>query len=145
MTVLGDIDKPVLRVVGDRVRVLLDGSMSEGRFELFELEGDQGSGPPPHAHPWLESYFILEGEVSIECGDEKSLAGPGATVVIPAGTVHRFEIASPMARFVIASSGDRASVFFTDLSENAPEAPSPETLPGIIEVAKRNGLTSPLF
>jgi hypothetical protein len=45
----------------------------------------------------------------------------------------------------VATTGDRASVFFRDLSQNAPGAPTPENLPGIVEVAKRNGLTSPIF
>jgi quercetin dioxygenase-like cupin family protein len=145
MATISALESDVLRVVGDRVRVLVDGSASDGTFELFVLEGDEGSGPPPHAHPWIESYFVLDGEVRIDCAGEPSLAGPGTTVVIPAETVHRFEIATPTARFIIATSGDRASRFFADLSANAPDAPSPETLPGIIEVAKRNGLTSPLF
>ena len=84
------------------------------------------------------------GEVLVERGGESAIVGPGATVVVPAGEVHRFEIASPTARFLVATTGDRASAFFRDLSAHAPDAPSPETMPGIIEVARRNGLTSPL-
>jgi quercetin dioxygenase-like cupin family protein len=145
MAIIHEVESARLRVVGDRLRVLVDGAATGGGFELFELEGDQGSGPPPHAHAWLESYVVLDGEVLVERAGQSAVVGPGATVVVPAGEVHRFEITSPTARFLVATTGDRASVFFRDLSANAPEAPSPETMPGIIEVAKRNGLTSPLF
>ena len=139
------LETDTLRVAGDRIRVVVDAGTSGDRFELFELEGDVGSGPPPHAHPWLETYLMLDGEVSVELGGERQQVGPGAVVVVPAGVVHRFEIASPTARFVIATSGGAASHFFRDLDATSPGAPTPETLPAMIEVAKRHGLTSPLF
>jgi quercetin dioxygenase-like cupin family protein len=139
------VEPDVLSVVGDQLRIILDGQTSSGTFELFEVQGHLGSGPPPHAHPWLEAYFILDGQVLVELDGDQSLAEPGNSVVVPAGRVHRFEIASTTARFLVATSGDRASVFFRDLSQNAPGAPTPENLPGIVEVAKRNGLTSPIF
>jgi quercetin dioxygenase-like cupin family protein len=145
MSVTTAVESDVLSVVGDQLRVLVDGATSGGTFELFEVQGDLGSGPPPHAHPWLEAYFILDGQVLVELDGQPSLAEPGTSVVVPAGETHRFEIMSPTARFIVATTGDRASVFFRDLSQNAPGAPTPENLPGIVEVAKRNGLTSPIF
>ncbi|HET6792984.1 MAG TPA: cupin domain-containing protein [Acidimicrobiales bacterium] len=145
MAIVTATDSDILHVVGDRMKVLLDGAATDGSFELFDFEGDKGSGPPPHAHPWLESYYVLDGEMLIEWGDQREIVGPGTTAVIPPLCLHRFEIMSPLARFLIATTGDRASRFFADLSANAPGAPTPENLPGIIEVAKRNGLTSPLF
>lgn len=145
MGVITAVESDVLSVVGDRLRVIVEGTTSSGAFELFELTGDLGSGPPPHAHPWLEAYFILDGQVLVELNGQSSLAEAGASVVVPAECVHRFEIVSATARFIVATTGDRASVFFRDLSQNAPGAPTPENLPGIVEVAKRNGLTSPIF
>jgi quercetin dioxygenase-like cupin family protein len=145
MSVITAVESDVLSVVGDQLRVLVDGAASGGSFELFQLQGDLGSGPPPHAHPWLEAYFILDGQVLVELDGQRSLAEPGTSVVVPTGQIHRFEITSPSARFIVATTGDRASVFFRDLSQNAPGAPTPENLPGIVEVAKRNGLTSPIF
>ena len=145
MSVVTAVDSDVLSVVGDRLRVIVDGKESESAFELFHFEGDLGSGPPFHAHPWTEAYFILDGKLSLEIGDEHTVGEAGTSAVVPAGVVHRFEVASPTATFIVATSGGRASDFFRDLSANAPGAPTPENLPGIIEVAKRNGLTSPLF
>ncbi len=145
MGIVTAVESDVLQVVGDRVRVLVEGRDSGDTFEMFEVTGDAGSGPPPHAHPWIETYLVLEGNVLVEIGDEQTIAEPGTSAIVPAGTVHRFEIATETARFIVATTGAGASRFFRDMSANAPGAPTPENLPGIVEVAKRNGLTSPLF
>lgn len=138
-------DNDVLDVVGDRLRVIVDGSETDSAFEVFDVEGDQGSGPPPHAHPWTESFYVIEGELAVMVGEEQTLAGPGTSVLVPAGTVHTFQVASRRARFITTTSGDRASAFFRDLASTAPGAPTDATMPLVVEVAKRNGLTSPLF
>jgi quercetin dioxygenase-like cupin family protein len=145
MAILSMTDTTTLDVVGDRVRVLVDGTANGGQFELFDVEGEQASGPPPHAHPWFESYLVLDGELLIEVDGVGQVVGAGTTVHIPAGTVHRYEIATPTARFIVATAGTGAGKLFTDLSANAPGLPTPETMGAVIEVAKRNGLTSPLF
>jgi quercetin dioxygenase-like cupin family protein len=127
------------------MRVLVDGNESGSAFEMFLVDGDEGSGPPPHAHPWLESYYVIDGKVLVEIEGEQTIAEPGTAAVVKAGQVHRFEVMTPTARFIVATDGRDASSFFRDLSANAPGAPTPGNLPQIIEVAKRNGLTSPLF
>ncbi|MFN0089608.1 MAG: cupin domain-containing protein [Acidimicrobiales bacterium] len=134
-----------LRVVGDEITVVADGPVTGGGFELFVLDGPEGSGPPPHAHPWFESYVVLEGEVLVSVDGSERLLTEGDTAIVPAGAVHTFTIRSSRARFSVATSGDKASAFFADLSARVPGAPTPETLPGVIEVAKRHGLSSPLF
>lgn len=145
MSVVTAARSDILQVVGDRLRVLVEGNDSGDVFEMFVVEGDQGSGPPPHTHSWFEAYYILDGELLVEIGDERTICEAGASAQVPAGIVHRFEVSSLTARFIVATTGPKASQFFRDLSENAPGAPTQENLPGIVEVAKRNGLTSPLF
>ena len=102
-------------------------------------------GIESHGVARLESYYVIEGELLVEIEGAQTLAGPGTSAVVKAGQVHRFEVASPTVRFIVATDGTSASGFFRDLSANAPGLPTPENLPQIIEVAKRNGLTSPLF
>ena len=44
-----------------------------------------------HVHPNQEERFeILSGEVGFKVGREKTVAGPGQRLVVPAGTPHRF-------------------------------------------------------
>lgn len=131
-----------LRVLEDRVRVDVAG----GQLEIFELSGPADSGPPPHAHPWDEAYIGLDGEVEVTMGDSPRTLLPGDVVCIPAGVMHSFRIVSGTARFRLVTSGHRASAFFADMHANTPaDVPMADALPDVIEVARRNGLSSPLF
>ena len=51
-----------LNVVGELVTVLASGDATAG-YEIFLQEGPEGSGPPPHSHPWDESFFVTRGTV----------------------------------------------------------------------------------
>jgi quercetin dioxygenase-like cupin family protein len=131
-----------LNVVGDHVEVLSAG----GPYEVFRVSGPADSGPPPHAHPWDESFLALSGEVEVMITDEMVRLSPGSFVSVRAGTLHSYRIASSEATFVAITSGHRASTFFDDVDAHVPQGPpSAETLPMLIEVARRNSLTSPLF
>lgn len=134
--------RQTLNVVGDLIVPLLS---CEG-FELFELTGPADSGPPPHRHDWDEGYVVLDGELLIGGDDGEHRAGPGAQVTIPRGQLHWYRILSPTTRFLVVTSGTGAGRFFRDADANVGHgAPTPQTLPDLITVAKRNGLTSPLF
>jgi len=51
-----------LDIVGEHVTVLASGEAAAG-YEIFLQRGPEGSGPPPHTHPWDESFFVLKGEI----------------------------------------------------------------------------------
>ena len=135
-----------LVVASDRLTVLLTHGDSGAPFEVFELEGPRDSGPPPHAHAWVESYYVIEGEVLTSFDGIDRVAKAGDFVTVAAGTVHSYRILSDTAKALVTTSGNGASKFFADMDANvAPGFPTAETLPVIVEVAKRNGLTSPIF
>jgi hypothetical protein len=48
---------PALDIVGEHVTVLASGEATEG-YEVFLQRGPEGSGPPPHSHPWDESFYL---------------------------------------------------------------------------------------
>jgi hypothetical protein len=78
--------------------------------------------------------------------DITTILTPGQFLSAEAGMLHSYRILSESATFLVITGGSRASNFFADLDAHAPHGvPTPETLPAIIEVAKRNGLSSPLF
>jgi uncharacterized protein len=130
-----------LRAVGDTIEVLRSG----GSLELFRLSGPRDSGPPPHAHPWDEAHIGISGEVEVHIGDDVTVLRAGDVLCAPAGTLHSYRILSEEASFHVITSGHRASAFFADLDEHIDRNASPGALPMILEVAKRNGLSSPLF
>ena len=140
-TIAQPTDGTRLRVVGDIVRVLIDSEETGGAYELFELEGPEGSGPPPHAHPWEETYLVVEGEADLYLEGTKSRVTPGCFVRIPAGDTHGYRIRSKSAKFVVLTSPGGASRFFTEL--DAETAGSCEDMDKIAAVALRHGFTLP--
>jgi quercetin dioxygenase-like cupin family protein len=46
-----------LNVVGEKITVLAS-SAQTGGYEIFLQTGPEGSGPPPHSHPWDESFYV---------------------------------------------------------------------------------------
>lgn len=128
-----------LRVVGDMVRVLATSQQTGGAYEIFELEGPEGSGPPPHAHPWSEAYMVLEGEADVLLDGAHSRATAGCFYHIPAGRTHAYRILSKSAKFVVITSPAGASSFFTEL--DAETAGSCEDMGKVMAVAMRHGFT----
>jgi quercetin dioxygenase-like cupin family protein len=128
-----------LRVVGDVVRVLASSAQTGGAYEIFELEGPEGSGPPPHAHPWVEAYVVTEGEADVYIEGTKLSATPGCFFHIPAGTTHGYRIRSQSAKFVVITSPAGASDFFHEI--DAETAGSCEDMGKIMAVAMKHGFT----
>jgi quercetin dioxygenase-like cupin family protein len=128
-----------LRVAGDVVRVLASSQQTGGAYEIFELEGPEGSGPPPHAHPWAEAYVVMEGEADVIVDGAQSVATTGCFYHIPAGTTHTYRIRSKSAKFVVITSPSGASNFFTEL--DAETAGSCEDMGKVMAVAMKHGFT----
>jgi quercetin dioxygenase-like cupin family protein len=79
-------------VSGERITFLQTAADTAGERLEFELElAADGQVPGAHVHPEQEERFhVLEGEMTFRLGLRRIVAGPGETVVVPAGRVHRF-------------------------------------------------------
>ena len=81
--------------------VLADGSDTGGRFSLMEQLLPKGSGPGPHKHTWSdETFYMLDGEITLLVGDEIRTARKGDFVMVPRSTRHAFRVDSETARFL---------------------------------------------
>jgi quercetin dioxygenase-like cupin family protein len=129
---------PALNIVGEHVTVLASGEATES-YEVFLQRGPEGSGPPPHSHPWDESFFVVKGHVDFGIGGESTTASPGTLVHLPAGTVHWFRFGRGGAEMVSMTSRLGASKLFTDLAREV--APVDPDLGKLAEVGARHGLT----
>ncbi len=128
---------PSLDIVGEHVTVLASGAQTEG-YEVFLQRGPEGSGPPPHSHPWDESFFVTKGRIDFGIGPESTTALPGTLVHLPAGTVHWFRFGAGGGEMVSMTSRLGASRMFADMArEIAPEAPD---LQRLAEVGMPHGL-----
>lgn len=128
---------PTLNIVGEHVTVLASGEATKG-YEIFLQRGHEGSGPPPHHHPWDESFYVVKGEIDFGIGAETKTASPGTLVHLPAGTVHWFRFARGGGEMISITSRLGASSMFTDMArEIASVNPDLEKL---AEVCGRHGL-----
>ncbi len=70
-------------------------------------------GPPLHRHPYTdEGFYIAEGEITFQIGDQELVAGPGSFVFIPRGTVHTAHMSGsvPMRGMLLLSPGNAEHV-----------------------------------
>ena len=128
---------PALNIVGEHVIVLASGELTEG-YEIFFQRGPEGSGPPPHSHPWDESFFVTKGEIDFGIGAESTTASPGTLVHLPAGVVHWFRFGKGGGEMLSMTSRLGASKMFADLAREV-EPVNPD-LQKLAEVGARHGL-----
>jgi quercetin dioxygenase-like cupin family protein len=128
---------PPLDVVGEQITVLASGEATGG-YEVFLQRGPEGSGPPPHSHPWDESFYVVKGEIDFGIGDEATTAMPGTLVHLPAGTVHWFRFGAGGGEMVSMTSRLGASRMFTDMAREV-SSDNPD-LGVLAEVGGRHGL-----
>src|ERR1700692_709603 len=58
---------------------------------VLEMTLPVGSAPPLHVHDNLDdTWYILEGEMVVRCGDEELVVGAGHWVSMPRGGPHTF-------------------------------------------------------
>ena len=130
-----------LNIVGEHVVVLASGAATGG-YAIFLQQGPEGSGPPPHSHPWDESFYVTKGDIEFGIGKETSIASPGTLVHLPAGTTHWFRFRQGGGEMISMTSRLGASQMFEDLDREIP-AGKPD-VEKIIDVGKRHGLTVPV-
>lgn len=92
---------------------LATGETTGGEFGLVDERAMKGESVPLHRHADdVESFYVLEGEVSFFLGDDPGAqCGPGTFVHVPAGAVHGFRIESDEARYLILTTPHHAEFY----------------------------------
>ena len=81
-----------IAVVGDIYRFLATGEDTNGRYATWEAIVPPGGGPPPHVHSREEeSFFVLEGEITLQVGDERIVAKAGTFANMPVGAIAQLQ------------------------------------------------------
>lgn len=123
---------------GEDITVLASAGQTSG-YEAFLQVGTEGSGPPPHHHPWDEAFFVVRGEVVFGAGGEESTLEAGSFVHIPGGTTHSFRLGAGGAEMLSFTSHEGAAGFFRAISRS--ELPPEAGLADIIRIAAAHGAT----
>lgn len=134
-------------VVGDTYRFLAMGEDTDGRYALWEATVPPGGGPPPHIHSREEEgFYVLEGEVLFQIGEERLVAGAGTFANMPVGSLHSFknETSRPARMLISVAPAGLEKMFFEvglplAIGEQAPP-PSQVEIDHLLAVAPRYGI-----
>jgi mannose-6-phosphate isomerase-like protein (cupin superfamily) len=77
----------------NRMTIKASGADTNGAFGLTEVEVAPGFSPPLHIHHREEeSFYVLEGQLTMRCGDETFSASAGSFVTLPRDVPHTFVV-----------------------------------------------------
>jgi quercetin dioxygenase-like cupin family protein len=103
-TIVNDADAEKLWFLGTLVQIKLDGRATAGRLGVFEALFPRGASPPLHSHPQDETFYVLDGEVTVWADGPPRLCRRGGLASVPGGTPHSFRVESDTARMLIMST-----------------------------------------
>jgi quercetin dioxygenase-like cupin family protein len=137
-----------IAIVGDVYRFLATGQDTNGKYALWEAIVGPGSGPPAHVHSREEEgFFVLEGEITLQVGDERIVAKAGTFANLPVGTLHSFKNESRhTAKMLISVAPAGLEEMFFEVGVPVPpgatSAPPParEEIEKLLEIAPWYGI-----
>jgi quercetin dioxygenase-like cupin family protein len=148
-------DAEPLWFLGTLVRMKLTSEQTGGRFGLWEAVLPRGAAPPLHSHPEDETFYVLEGELTVwivapEAAADRAWAetggrrcAVGAAVFAPGGTPHAFRVESDTARVLFLSTPAGIDDWVRELAEPArwpwlqPPPDGPRVPPERLEQSER--------
>jgi mannose-6-phosphate isomerase-like protein (cupin superfamily) len=100
------MERRAYRFLGSLVIVHVSGDETQGRFSLLEFLVPAGDMPPLHVHRRADqTWYVLEGELTVYLPGESVIAGPGGCVRGPMNVPHTHKVTSAdPVRFVEVNS-----------------------------------------
>lgn len=141
---LGATDGPHTWFLDTRMTVKAGGEQTGGAFTLIEWSAPTGFGPPLHVHDREdEAFYLLEGQLVVDCGDRRWTVGEGDFTFLPRGIPHSFLVTKGVVRGLQLTTPSGFESFLADLGRPADSTelptPSEPDIPRLIEVAQRYG------
>jgi quercetin dioxygenase-like cupin family protein len=135
-------------VVGDIYRFLATGDETDGKYAMWEAIVPPGGGPPPHVHSREEEgFFVLEGEITFQIGEDRIVAKAGTFANMPIGMPHSFrnESNSTAKMLITIAPAGLEQMFFevsSPLPQGATTAPHPTQtdIEKLLEIAPTYGI-----
>ena len=77
--------------INDTATFLKTSEETNGEYTLIEIDLGKSDGPPLHYHnAFSEKFQVQEGVLYVQVGKDKKILNVGESVIVPAGTSHRF-------------------------------------------------------
>ena len=141
MSIFATVFKPnqdkTFSLLGNTITCKFNSNAEGGR--IYEFLALASSGVPPlHSHPWDESFYFLEGEVTLQVETQTVQATPGYFVNLPAGVAYTFQVRSPQAKFLVWVSNAAAETYINELAQAAQERSL--TLEAVNAIAQKHNI-----
>ncbi|SVS88818.1 Quercetin 2,3-dioxygenase [Klebsiella pneumoniae] len=126
-------DGKMTGVAGDIYTIKASSRDTNGAYTIMEAVIPAQKGPPPHIHSREEeSFFVLDGELEFFADGERTVAGVGASVTVPKGSLHYFKnLGDTPARMLIIAVPAGLDDYFIEVSQ--PEGTFSEVNPPVMD------------
>ena len=129
-----------IHFIGKDMWVKLAGGNQAGSITVLEDVTPPGHGPPLHAHPFEEWFYILEGNFLFELAGVSLNVAVGDFVHAPGNQPHVFQNTSDKnARMLVIAKPGGLENYFAELAEKAMNDPA--NVAAISEIGARYGVT----
>ncbi len=133
--------------LGALVTIKVSGEDTGGRMAVVEHLSPRGSGSPLHVHRREdESFYVLEGELTLWVDGQTIVAQAGSFVYGPRDVPHTFIVSSEEARFLLIAEPAGFDDFVRTVGEPAqqlvipPPATEPPDVAALSAIAARFGI-----
>jgi quercetin dioxygenase-like cupin family protein len=124
--IVGPGEGRVLQVLGQTITVKIGGEQTEGQYAVIEEVSPVDSGPPLHVHRHEdEIFYVQEGEVEFQLGDQRFRAKAGNVTFLPKNIPHTFRnVGTTASKVLVVIIPAHSTGFFEDVHGLA--TPTPE-------------------
>jgi quercetin dioxygenase-like cupin family protein len=106
--------------IDNLVHVHVDGETSGGVLALLDERGRRGDMPPLHVHRRDdETFYVLEGEVTLFVGGEQIVLGSGQAAFAARDVPHAYRVESEEARWLVITAPAGLDSFIREVAEPA--------------------------
>jgi len=122
-----------------RITVKATGDQTGNAFAQFEVDDPRGSGPPLHVHRNEdETFYVLEGQVTMFVGDERIDLDAGDYCFGARGIPHAYLVRSERARMLVTISPSGSEQLFVGLGVpvTGAEPPTDAVMPPLDEMVR---------
>ena len=123
-----------------RIKLKTTGEQTGGGFSQVETFDPRGTATPLHVHTGEEeTFYVLEGEVSVQVGDERLDLSAGEFALVPRGVAHAYVVRSEQARMLVTFSPAGFEEAFVDLGVpyvESEEPPAETVMPPLDKIVR---------